>query len=152
MQELPDDAIRLIEIFSVKNGGVVHETIREVLDASLPGWHSAAAGVPNNYVRHVRNPNRFFLSPPPVAGTILLGEYAQSPMEYKLTQPIELLPDSYLPTVVDGTIWMAESIDNEHANSGRSNAYQQAFLDGLRLATTSRVITDTEMGGLGQDG
>lgn len=151
MQQLPEDAIRLVEIFSVKGGNVVHETVREMLDASHPGWQSETAGTPTNYIRHVRNPNRFFLSPPPASGVVLKGEYVQSPPSYKITQTIELLPDTYLPVVVDGTVYLAESVDNEHANSGRATAHMQMFESALGVSLRGRTITDTEMGGLGQN-
>lgn len=148
MQSLPDDSARLVEIFSVKGGNVVNETVREVLDLSYPGWQSAAAGTPVNYVRHIRNPSRYFLTPPPAAGTILLGEYTQTPINYTLTQPIELLSDVYFPIVIDGTVWLTEGIDNEYANGGRGQKAKEQFYEALGISLQSRIITDSESGGL----
>jgi hypothetical protein len=59
-----------------------------------------------------------------------------------------LLPDAYLTSVVEGTVYLAESIDNEHVNSGRAKLFQDAFTQGLGVGLQARVVTDTEEGGL----
>lgn len=148
VQSCPTDSVRLVEIFRVKNGNSITEVSRDTLDQSTPGWVAETAGVPVNYVRHVRNPNRFFLYPPPVGGTILVAEYIQSPPAYTISQPIGLIPDSYLTTIVDGTVYLAESVDNEHVNSGRAKLFFDSFTQSLGVGLQSRAITDTEEGGL----
>jgi len=148
IQSCPADSVRLIEIFRVKNGNAITEVSRDTLDQSTPGWVAETPGTPVNYVRHVRNPNKFFLYPPPVGGTILVAEYVQAPRTYGLSEAIDLLPDSYLPTVVDGTVYLAESIDNEHVNSGRAKLFFDSFTQTLGVGLQSRQITDTEEGGL----
>lgn len=147
LQTLPDGAVRLVEIYHVKGGEAVVETVRETLDETYPGWHSATPGTPINYVRHMRNPDKYFLTPPPATGTILVGEYVQTPPNYMLKQPIEL-SDVYFPIVVDGTIWLTESIDNEHVNSGRAEMYKKTFYEGLGITLETRAVTDTESGGM----
>jgi hypothetical protein len=49
---------------------------------------------------------------------------------------------------VDGVIFLAESIDNEHVNSGRAKLFQESFVQSLGVSLQSRAITDTESGGL----
>lgn len=151
LQTLPDGAVRLVEIYNVKGGGTVVETVRETLDETYPDWHSATAGTPENYVRHIRNPDKFFVTPPPVAGTILVGEYVQVPQNYTLKQQIDL-SDAYFPIIVDGTIWLAESIDNEHVNSGRADMYKRTFYESLGVTLESRMVSDSESGGMKSDG
>lgn len=148
VQSCPNDSVRLVEIFRVKNGNAITEVSRDTLDQSTPGWVAETAGTPVNYVRHVRNPNRFFLYPPPVGGTILVAEYIQSPPAYTLSQQIDLISDSYLTTIVDGTVYLAESVDNEHVDSGRAKLFYDSFVQALGVNAQSRVITDTEEGGL----
>ena len=148
VQSCPSDSVRLVEIFQVVNGNAVTEVSRDMLDQSTPGWVAEASGTPVNYVRHVRNPNRFFLYPRPTTGTQLLAEYIQSPPAYTIGQTIALLPDAYLATVVDGTVYMAESVDNEHVNSGRAKLFFDSFTQSLGVGLQSRTITDTEEGGL----
>jgi hypothetical protein len=147
LQSCPTDSTRLIEIFAVKAGDAVTEVNRETLDRTAPGWQREAPGQPVNFMRHVRNPNRFFLYPAPAVGVVLVGEYAQTPPDYTLNQEITFPTDAYFPTVVDGTVFLAESIDNEHVNSGRAKLFQDSFVQGLGVSLQSRTITDTEAGG-----
>lgn len=148
IQNMPADSARLVEIFAVKNGSAVTEVTREVMDQSSPTWFSDTASTPVNFMRHVRNPNVYFLYPRPVASTVMIAEYVQVPAAYTLNQTIALLPDSYLPVVVDGTVFLAESVDNEHVNSGRAKLFQDSFAQALGVGLQSRVVTDTESGGL----
>lgn len=148
LQSCPTDSVRLIQIFQTKNGDAITEVSKETLDRMYPNWVNESSGTPINFMRHVRNPNKFFVYPRPISGIQLVGEYAQSPQTYSINQTISLLPDAYLISVVEGTIYLAESIDNEHVNSGRAKLYQDAFVQGLGVGLQTRVITDTEEGGL----
>ena len=146
LQTLPDGAIRLVELFQVKNGGAIHEVERDMLDRSSPTWTSDPAGVPVNYVRHPRNPYRYFLYPRPQAGIVLIGEYVQTPPTYTINQMVANLPDAYFPVVVDGTVALAQSIDNEHVLSGRAKLFQDNFVQSLNVGLQSRALTDNEAG------
>ena len=148
LQSCPIDSVRLMQIFQIKNGDAVTEVSKETLDQMYPNWVNETAGIPVNFMRHVRNPNKFFVYPRPSAGVILVGEYAQSPATYALNDTVALLPDAYLTSVVEGAVYLAESVDNEHVNSGRAKLFQDAFVQGLGVSLQSRVITDTEAGGL----
>lgn len=147
LQSCPADSTRLIEIFQVKNGNAITEVNRATLDRTAPNWQNEAAGQPVNFMRHVRNPNRFFVYPRPEAGVVLVGEYAQTPPDYTLDQEIVYPTDAYFPVVVDGVVFLAESIDNEHVNSNRAKLFQDSFVQGLGVSLQSRSITDTESGG-----
>ena len=148
LQSCPTDSVRLMQIFQIKSGDAVTEVSKETLDQMYPNWVNETAGIPVNFMRHVRNPNKFFVYPRPSAGVILVGEYAQSPATYAINNIVALLPDAYLTSVVEGTVYLAESVDNEHVNSGRAKLFQDAFVQGLGVGLQSRVITDTEAGGL----
>lgn len=148
LQSCPTDSMRLIEIFQVENGNAITEVNRETLDRTVPGWLNEPAGQPVNFMRHVRNPNRFFVYPRPSAGVVLIGEYAQTPPDYTIDQEITYPIDTYFPVLVDGVVFLAESIDNEHVNSNRAKLFQDSFVQGLGVALQTRTITDTEAGGL----
>ncbi|MAH14042.1 MAG: hypothetical protein CMO33_09940 [Verrucomicrobia bacterium] len=151
VQSTPSDSIRLIEIYSVKNGNGIIETNREALDQAYPTWMNDTAAAAVNFMRHVRNPNKFFIYPKAPAGQILVGEYAKTPPEYTGTQTVELIPDAYFPVVIDATVFIAESVDNEHVNSNRAQLFQQSFTQALGVAAQSRAITDPERGGLQEE-
>jgi hypothetical protein len=148
LQSCPADSMRLVDIFQVKGGNAITEVNRQTLDRTVPDWQNAPAGQPVNFMRHVHNPNKFFVYPRPVAGVVLVGEYVQTPPDYALDDEIINPPDAYFPVVVDGTVFLAESIDNEHVNSGRAKLFQEAFLQGLGVSLQSRVVTDTPSAGL----
>ena len=148
VQSAPTDSIRLIEIYSVKNGDGIIETNREALDQAYPTWMNDAAGPTVNFMRHVRNPNKFFIYPKAPANQVLIGEYSKTPAVYTGSQTVDLLPDAYFPVVIDATVFIAESVDNEHVNSQRAQLFQQSFTQALGVAAQSRSITDPESGGL----
>jgi hypothetical protein len=148
VQSLPADAIRLLDIFQVKGGPAVNEVDRETMNRNYPGWMAEASSVPVNFMRHVKNPDRFFLYPPPVAGTVLVGEYAKSPPDYAVSDTVDLLSDVYFPVVVDGTVFLAESIDNEHVQSGRAKLFYDSFAQMLTTSLQSRKVTDTKSAGM----
>ena len=137
VQSTPSDSIRLIEIYSVKNGNGIIETNREALDQAYPTWMNDPAAAAVNFMRHVRNPNKFFIYPKAPAGQILVGEYAKTPPDYTGTQTVELIPDAYFPVVIDATVFIAESVDNEHVNSNRAQLFQQSFTQALGVAAQS---------------
>ena len=148
LQTMPADSIRLVEIFGVKGGDTVTEVDRDTFDQTFPGWRSQPAGPPVNFMRHVRNPNLYFLYPQPSSGVILLAEYAKVPTDYALNDPITAPIDAYFPTVVDGTVYLAESVDDEHVNSGRAKLFLDSFTQGLGVSLQSREITDDKNSGL----
>jgi hypothetical protein len=107
------------------------------------------AGVPTKYIRHPRNPTRFFLYPRPVSGTQLLAEYVVTPSKFLINQPITMLPDAYFGALVDGTVMLVSSIDDEHVNSGRAKLFQDMFLQALGVSLQNRALTDFDDGAVG---
>lgn len=150
IQSLPSDAIRLMEVFSVVGGGAVRETNRETMDDTYPTWVSETAGPAVNWMRHPRSQTKFFLYPQAPANQQLIVEYAQAPSTYEADEPVDLLPDAYYPVVLDGVIFLAESIDNEHVNSGRAELFQKSFSEALAVGLQARALTDKENAGIDQ--
>jgi len=148
-QTLPATAVRLIEIFRVQNGTSIEEVDRDVFDRSYPQWTTDPAGTPTKYIRHPRNPRAYFLYPRPTSGIVLVGEYVVTPPVYNNLDPITVLPDAYFPSLVDGTVFLAESVDNEHVNSGRAKLFYDSFTQSLGVDLQSRNLTDLENGGVG---
>ena len=151
IQSAPSDSIRIIEVYSVVGGNGIIETNREALDQAYPTWMNDPAGAAVNFMRHVRNANKFFIYPKAPANQVLNIEYAQTPPDYTADQTVALLPDAYFPVVVDATVFLAESVDNEHVNSNRAQLFQQSYTQALGVATQARTITDTERGGQSEE-
>ena len=147
-QSMPTDSIRLVNILAVKNGGAITEVSREMLDRSYPQWRTDPAGPPINYMRHVVNPNRYFLYPRPSSGTVLTGEYAQSPPVYTLNQTIALLPDAFQAAMVAGVVMLIAGIENKSQVNTRFTQFQEVYSQTLGVNLQSRTITDTQAAGI----
>lgn len=148
IQTIPTDGIRLIDIFYVQDGDAVLEADRESLSRSYPGWATEAAGTPINFMRHVKNGEKYFLYPKPEAGIVLVGEYAKTPPDYDLNDTITSPPQAFKPVIIDGAVYMAESVDAEHVNSGRAKLYFDSFTSALGASLQSHTVTDTKAAGL----
>lgn len=181
LQSAPTDSLRFVELVSSMNGMVsrtgentytaadglsartVTESSRETMDYAVPGWaNSSADGATQHFMRYPRSPNQFYIYPPapepPANGatgmvTLLSMSYSQSPRNYTYaeTTEIDLLPEAYLPAVIDATVWVIESSDSEYADQRRATVFYKSFTDALAVSTNARQIIDNESGGAGDD-
>ena len=147
LQNLPVDNFRLLDVFQVSNGANVNEVNRETLDLLSPTWQTSAQGPATDWMRHIRNPSIFFVYPPSPAGQVLSIEYCKTPGTYGLAQTVDQLSDVYFPCVVDGAVWILESVDNEHVNSGRAKMMYDNFMQMLGVSVQTKAITDNETSG-----
>lgn len=150
LQTLPTGGLRLVEIFAVKDGGAIIEVDRRTLDRMNPAWPSDAAGVPVNFMRHPRSPTKYFLHPKPTDPTTLIGEYVLSPEDYEIDATINL-PDGYFTPLVDCTVFLSQSVDDEHINSGRAKLFYDSFMQALSTALDARNMTDSDRGAVKRD-
>lgn len=141
IQSAPADSLRVMEVFSVVDGGGVIEVSKRSLDQTYPQWVNDPAGPCINWMRHARNPNKYFVYPKAPAAQQLVVEYSQSPKDYTINEEVALLSDAYMPIVVDGSVFLAQSIDEEHVNNQRAAMFMQSFMGALNPQT--RTLTDT---------
>ena len=152
LQSAPADSIRIMEILRVKNGGAIRETNRETMDQTYPGWASDASGPCTEWMRHPRNANRFFIYPSAPNPQTLIGEYAQTPPNYTISEEILLLPNAFYPAVVDGIVYLTEAVDSEAVNSQRAEMFQKSLTGMLAASLESRNVTDKEDAGVDRKG
>lgn len=145
-QALPAGALRLMEIFRVKNGRVVKECSQDDLDSFDVNWQSAANAVTVNWVRHPRDPVQFFVSPPPSGGTTLRGQWAQAPAYTTDTTTNLPIADAYAPVVCDYMIWRAESRDDEFVSAPRAVLFLEAFNASLGVSAKTKATADSDVG------
>jgi len=143
IQAAPSDSLRVIEVYSVVSGNGVIEADREVLDQTIPTWPNDTAAAAINWMRHVRNPNKFFIYPQAPVGQSLDIEYSQVPPTYDSTTAVTLLPDAYFPVVVDIVVFLVESVDNENVTSQRAQLFKESYTEMLGVTSASRPVTDT---------
>lgn len=147
-QSAPADSIRFMEALSVVGGNNLNEINREALDLMSSTWQLLAPSTPSNWMRHPRSANTFFVYPPATAGITLQVEYAQSPVDYTLTQSPAILPDAYYPVVLDGTVALLEMTDNEAVNSNRAKLCYDNFTNMLQSSLSARPSLDNEGAGM----
>jgi hypothetical protein len=147
-QTLPDDSMRLVDIFSVKDGNSICEVSRETLDQTHPMWRTDEPGAPVNYMRHIKNPNVYFLYPRPSTGIVLVGEYVKTPANYTVNQDIPQLPDTYLPVLVTGVCALVYGTDNATQDRQKFIQFQELYAQALGVNLQARAVTDTKASGM----
>jgi hypothetical protein len=61
---------------------------------------------------------------------------------------VGFISDVYFPALVDGVVFLAESIDDEHVQSGRAKLFYDSFVQQLGAGLQSRKVTDTKNAGM----
>jgi hypothetical protein len=149
LQTMPADSFRLVDIFQVTGANTLEEVDRSQLNRTDINWAAEAAGTPVKFMRHPRNPNRYFLYPRPTSGITLQAEYVKIQPTYNLNDTITGLPDDYLPVLTDGTIYALLTLDNEvNRTQGGivlAKAYGDSFAQTLGVSLQVRALTDTEV-------
>ena len=145
-QTAPADSIRIIDIYGSSLNNVA-EINQDSLDLMFPVWEQTGPAPVQNWMRNVRNPNGFSVYPVSAAGQQVLMEYSQAPPTYDLVTPIALIPNAYYVCILDASVWLVESIDNEHVSSGRAKMFQESFIQGLGLTAQNKAVTDNYSGG-----
>ena len=147
LQTAPADSIRVLDALSNTNGRALKEVSQEVLDMMAPTWEALAPGPAVNWMRYPRDPNRFYVYPAATTADTLTITYARCPATLTYLDTV-VLQDVYSPVITDGTVWLMESIDAEHVESGSAKMRQDSFMSGLSAGLTSRRITDVGTAGL----
>ena len=133
-QQLPSDALRLIDIVRNNAGKVIRLVSRSALDDNYPDWHTTSAATSADaFTYDDRDPKIFYLYPGVVAGTKVDLVYSLAPVAKTLAQvsnnAVADLDDIYINPIIDFILYRAYSKDAEYvANSNRSQGHYQAFL------------------------
>jgi hypothetical protein len=151
LQTCPTDSYRLVEIFTATNGGnvvVLEEVDYAHFVRADRSWSTHASAIPTKYMRHPRNPNKFFLYPKPSTGTSLQMEYIKVQSAYTLNETIEGINDNYFPALVDAVVYYVLTIENAESSSGigigRANMYLNTFYSAIDTSADSRLLTDVD--------
>lgn len=137
---------RIVEVFGVTGGNAITESKRETMDGLTPTWRAAATSTPNTWMRHSRNPSKFFVSPPSNGSGTLDAEYTIAPPTVALTDAIAL-SEMYHPVVVDMTVAEAEWSDDENVLNQRAEASYKRAKDALMAEMQTHAVTDKEAAG-----
>jgi hypothetical protein len=123
-------AARLAKIIRVDNGSAIEEVDFDHFTRADKDWMQNTAGIPTKYMRIPQNPLGFYLYPRPSSALSLLVEYVASPTIVAASSQLDL-PDIYFGTVVDGVVFLVESMDDESVNSQRAKLFYDSFVGSL---------------------
>ncbi|MEQ9721287.1 DUF6682 family protein [Yersinia alsatica] len=135
-QQLPDGAVRLIEIIRVENGRALRSIPREVLDNQYPDWHQISGSV-ECYCYNELTPKVYYLFPGPIAPLNIEMVTARIPQAVTintLSSAVTPVPmdELYVNPLVDWMLFRAFSKDGEAgANLTLATQHYHAFNEQL---------------------
>jgi len=129
VQTLPAGAVALIEL--VKNfasGRIIEQVDFDLLKASDWYWPAGTAATSVEcYAADPRDPLKFYVSPPAAVGTLVEAVYGLVPPLLTLTTQAIVIPDSYIPTLVDGMLAQAWGKPSARQDPSKATYHQQLF-------------------------
>lgn len=137
-QSIPADGTQLLDV--IRNMGTdgstpgrsIRRTDRQNIDDHDLYWHSATPSAEiSQFTYDDRTPKNFFVTPPAVAGTQIMGSYAAIPAAIAATTDSLDIALEYLDAVVNYVCFRAKSKDSEYANAAEAAAFYGAFNDAL---------------------
>lgn len=121
-----DDAHALIDVLRINNGNAVLRADKAALDAFMPSWMTGSPGTAVNWMPNIDDPVGFYLYPPAPANQVLRVLYVRVPATYAMDDDTGL-PETITEAVADYMVGMAESRNDEAANSGRATQFINQF-------------------------
>lgn len=140
-QAAPVDSVRLIDVIRVIGAGVLVECEKDAVDADNPEWMDAP-GTPLNWMRYVKDPNRFLLAPAPVGTESIQILYAKTPVRVSAAADVVPLPDAYRPALASYAVFRAETKNDQSVLDGRAKLMWDVFLSSLASSVQSKETTD----------
>lgn len=120
------DSLGLVDILHVKNGKAVTPCDSKTLDLFVDGWNTMTPATAEHWMPVAGDPFRFKIYPPAPSGQILIGTHIEKPLEYTATQT-HRLPNSYTKIIGHYIVAQLDSMEDEHAVSGRAKLYFDMF-------------------------
>ncbi|MCA3109834.1 MAG: hypothetical protein ING91_19475 [Rhodocyclaceae bacterium] len=140
-QSAPADSVRVIDVLRLVGGDVLVECEKDSVDANDPGWMTQT-GTPLNWMRYVKDPNRFLLAPVPTGTETAQILYAKTPARVETLAAVVPLPDAYRPALVSYGVFRAETKNDQSVVDGRAKLMWDVFLASLTASIQSKATTD----------
>lgn len=127
-QQLPSQAVRLIDVIRNTNGRAVRIVERKVLDEQRPDWHvESQASEAKHFTHDARDPRTFFVYPPNNGSGSVETVYSAAPAAMGSITDEITLDELYMPALVNYTAFRALSKDAEYTASQQATNYYQMF-------------------------
>lgn len=141
-QVLPNNGWFVIDVLGIVGGKDITESDYETMRAWNPAWRTATAGPALSWMRFpwdkTKGPNnRFYVSPPALAGQQLNAIWAEfDASAYEIGDGVPL-PEQYAPALEAYLVARAEAKDDEHVSTARMSAFLQMFQQALGVGAQS---------------
>lgn len=145
-QSAPAGSIVLIDVFQVKNGRVVTEVKREIVDRYNPNWWNDTAGVAENWIRDVTDRIKFFIYPKAPSSQTVVAKWAVLPTAMTAigdTLPAQI-PDAYLPALHHYMVFRALARPNDAAKMAAAAPFYTAFANLFGVGQKTRESAEAE--------
>lgn len=122
LQKVPEHINEIIDIHATNSSMAIREARKTEMDSSTPDWVSHKSGIPVQWMRDKRSTNRFYLYPAPKEEIELTIQCVSLPMLEDINTEFEFNMQ-YQPALVDGVVFLAESIDSEQGSAQKASAF-----------------------------
>jgi len=146
-QSLPTDGLRLIDVVQNTGGRAVTQISRQVLDETLPDWHTATGSTVLHFVYDAADPKNYYVYPQATANTDLDIIYSSAPADiaiadFETDTTTITLDDIYANCILDYILYRLYQKDSEYAgNPQRSMMHYQSFANALGIKTQADSAT-----------
>lgn len=144
VQDLPDDAIRLVDVVkNVSNGVAIVQSDYAIVDVMSTAWRSATQGAAEVYFFDERNPKQFEVYPPQSGGELIEVVYNAQPSNAVVTGNITI-SDMYADSLIDYVVYRGLSKDTEDSapDLARATQFYRAFLTGIGYKDSVDTATE----------
>ncbi|ARZ00537.1 hypothetical protein AXW37_06420 [Yersinia ruckeri] len=143
-QQLPEGAIRLIEMVKLQDGRALRPVPRDVLDCQYPDWHQMTGPV-ECYIYNESVPKTYYLFPGPDRAQHIEAVVARIPPPVMITHLKDRTPvpidELYVNPLVDWILFRAFSKDGDAgANLNLAMQHYQAFSEQLGVKQNAENV------------
>lgn len=149
-QQLPADAVRLIDIRNDAAGNSIRVQSRDEITGLYPNWYSTTDDTPEAFIYDERQPKRFFLFPGVADQYIVEIIYSKTPplreiAEYDAGDAD--LNSIYSNAIIEHMLYQAHSKDFEYSEQAKAQTHYQMFSAVLGMKSQSDLgMTPTNKG------
>ena len=134
VQQLPSDAIRLIDVVCNVGGSAITQVDRKGLALQNPGWpKETASSSIKAFMYHDADPTRFYVYPPAASGASLAVVYSARPAVVAAADPISLT-DEYKSSLIHYICFKCFSEDSMSPDANKASMYHQLFINSLQMS------------------
>lgn len=129
-QQLPDDAVRLIDIRNDAAGNSIRVQSRDEITGLYPNWYSTTDDTPEAFIYDERQPKRFFLFPGVADQHVIEIIYSKTPSLRDIadydTGDADL-NSIYSNAIIEHMLYQAHSKDFEYSEQAKAQTHYQMF-------------------------